>query len=214
MVIGAIYRSIMAFDMAQEHAEQGLDLALKTGSHFWRYNITGLLSQIYLDLNQLDQALELLNEVLDEKIRFDTIGERICWFARAQAALVQNDPQFALEISNGLIQKTANLKPGDIVSSLWLVKGAALRDLGRINEAEEVLLAGQANSHQRGELTMLFDFYVNLAQLYREAGRSPLAEEQVAQGQELLQQLAATVPGETLKSTYLDKASRRLRGSN
>ena len=210
VVLGIVYQAALASQIACDHLEQAQTLAREIHSQFWRHTATGFLAQVYLELGHPSRALACLQEELAPDTPAQTVGQRLCWLARAEVALDQEEPALALEIVERLIAGAANMDPGVVISVLWLARGDALRALGRPAEAEAVLQSGLENANRRGERSLCWRFQASLARLYRDTARPERAAEEVAGGLALIESIAATIPEETLRDNFQRQAEKRL----
>jgi len=213
VALGIVYQAALAFQMACDHLEQAQNLAREIRSQFWRHMTTGYLAQVYRELGQPARALDCLQEELAPHMPAQTIGQRLCWLARAEVALEQEEPALALEIVERLIAEAANMGSGVVISVLWLVRGDALHALGRVDEAETVLQEGKENARLRGERSLCWRFQASLARFYRDTARPERAGQEVEAGLALVENIAATIPEETLRDNFLSQAEKRLKSN-
>jgi DNA-binding CsgD family transcriptional regulator len=126
------------------------------------------------------------------------------WCARAELALAQNDPSQALQIIEQLMTSAANTGEGRDILRLARLRGEALTALNRANEAEEVLQRSRKAAQQRGALPLLWRMHLALGKCYQAQHRYEAAEESFLAARDLIEQLAANVPGEPLRSDFLE----------
>jgi tetratricopeptide (TPR) repeat protein len=140
----------------------------------------------------------------------DTLGKRYCWVRRAELALAQDDPALALEITERLIASAPGMSAGRVITYLWKLKGEALAVMGSTDEAESSLRAAIENAQATEERFLLWRVHASLAPLYRTMGHQEAAEKEFSRARALIEELAATVPDEALKSSFLKGAYKTL----
>ena len=201
---GTLYRDLLALPQARQHLERGLHLANETCSSHWIHTATGHLTSTYVLANALPQAENTLEATLTPTTAAQTLGQRLMWCARAELALAQNDPSQALQIIEQLMTSAANTGEGRDILRLARLRGEALTALNRANEAEEVLQRSRKAAQQRGALPLLWRMHLALGKCYQAQHRYEAAEESFLAARDLIEQLAANVPGEPLRSDFLE----------
>jgi len=204
--IGVIYLAMLAPEKALPYFEDGLELGRRTRSHFWLYNHSAYLAQANIDLENYDEAAACLEQILEHEIHLDTVGERLSWLSRANLALAQADASRGLRIINELIETSANMAEGTVISLLWLARGQALTSLGQRAEAKSTLREGLAHTLERGERALTWRFNAGLAQLYQLEGRDTEANEQQELGTAMINELAGFIPEVDLREQYVERA--------
>jgi len=204
--LGVLYLDLLALPEAQQHLEEALALAQETGSWNWIRIVTGFSARLSLLEGMRTQAEAMLNAALALDAPFQTIGQRLVWDARATLALACNNPGLALDIVDRLIASAANLSGEQIIPHLWKARGEALAALGRRTEAEAVLLAAQASAQAQGLRPLLWRITVVLGNLYQAQARREVAEEAFATARTIIEELAAALSDEALRTTFLSSA--------
>jgi predicted ATPase/DNA-binding CsgD family transcriptional regulator len=208
--VGALYFDLLALPEAQQHLEQALALAQEIGSWNWIRIVTGFLARLVLLQGDFARAESLLNAALASDAPSQTIGQRIIWDARAALALAGNNPPLALDIIDRLIATSANLSSKQVIPHLWKARGETLAALGRGVEAEAALQAAQATAQAQGLKPLLWRIALALGHLYHAQARKAESEQAFATAQTLIEELAASLPDEALRETFLSSALRRL----
>jgi DNA-binding SARP family transcriptional activator/tetratricopeptide (TPR) repeat protein len=196
--LGVVYNELFQPKMALRELEPALALAEVLQSRYWVNHVTGALTQSYILLDDLQEALRCLDGVITEWTPMDTAGKRYCWARRAELALAMNEASLALNITERLINTAAGLTPGVTISFLWLVKGEALASLGRLEEARAMLVDGRDHAKEAHEQFLLWRFHAALADLNRAMGEDIAAAEELAAGRTLIEKIAAGVVDEGL----------------
>jgi DNA-binding CsgD family transcriptional regulator len=138
------------------------------------------------------------------------MGQRLVWAARAELALARGEAGMALAISERLIASAVNLSEERVVPRLWKLRGEALAALGRPEEAETTLRAGQAAAYVQGLRAWRWRIGVALGKLYQSQGRREEAEQAFSTARALIEELAANVPDEHLRAYFLSQATAML----
>ncbi len=204
--LGRLYLSLLVVDEAREHFQEAARLAHEIGSQYWiRVSRAGLATSVLLS-DDLEEAKATLDAAIQPDTPARTAGQRSCWLVRAKIALAADRPERALQIAGNLIKSEPNLRPGQVVTNLWLLCGDALAALGQAEEAQRLYLAGSENGRARGERSLLWSFQISLGRLYQTIGRTQEAEKAFADALSLVETLADTVPDRALRESFLRRA--------
>jgi DNA-binding CsgD family transcriptional regulator len=154
----------------------------------------------------------VLDEVLGPDAATRTLGERLCWCARAELALARDEPARALSIVDRLLADAVTSEgPGErTIPHLGVVRGRALMALRRPAEAEVALLSAEAGAFSREARPLLRRIQALLGRLYRAQGRRADAERVSGAAWALVEAQAAAVPDAALHETFLRQATAML----
>ena len=203
--LGRLFLELQDKQQAREHFREAVRLAHDVGSQYWiRVSRAGLATTFLSD--DLDEMAAILDAAIEPDTPSRTAGERSCWVARAKFALAGGRPERALEIADNLIASEPNLRPGQVVTNLWLLRGDILAALGRTAEAEHHFLAGIENGRARGERSLLWLLQMSLGRIYRATGRPAEAVKLTSEALALVDALADTVPERALRENFLNQA--------
>ncbi|HEX6777706.1 MAG TPA: AAA family ATPase [Ktedonobacterales bacterium] len=205
--LGAILLDLLALEQAREVLEQGWKLATAIGSRHWIGCIAGLLTTTYLAQGSLTQAEAVLAEVLPSGTPFQTMGQRAAWCGRAELALAQHRPEEALHIAETLTASTPNVSEERKPVRVARLLGAALAVLQQSEEAGAVLSSAYRLAKEQGWRSLFWRLGIDLGQLYRSERRHAEAEQCFAQARSEVESLAAGVPDDLLRATFLERAS-------
>lgn len=208
--VGVLFLDLLALPEARRHLEQALALAQEIGSWNWVRIVSGFFARLLLLQGDLIRAETLLNAALAQDAPSQTIGQRIVWDARAALALAGKKPALALDIIDRLIATAANLSGEQVIPHLWKARGDALAALGRGAEAEAALLAAQAAAQERGLRPLLWRIALALGDLYHAQARREASEQAFARARTTIGELAASLPDEPMRATFLSSALRHL----
>jgi DNA-binding CsgD family transcriptional regulator len=204
--LGALYLDLLALSEAQQHLEQALALAQEVGSWNWIRIISGFLAPVYLLQHDQASADSILTAALEPDAAMQTLGQRLVWVARADMALARGDPGLALDITEGLIASAANLSNERIIPHLWKLRAEVLAVLGRVAEAEGELRAAQEAAHAQGLRPLLWRISLTQGKLAHAQRRYEEADRRFAEALEMLEDLASSLPDETLQQHFLQHA--------
>src|SRR5713226_8021007 len=205
-VLGALYLDLLALSEAQQHLEQALALAQEVGSRYWTRIASGFLALVSLAQHDVTRAESLLNAALGPDDPTQTVGQRIVWYARAELALARNDPPLALHITDQLLSSAVGLSSESSIPRLSKLRGEALTKLKQGAEAETILQNARATALKQGLRPLLWRISLTQGKLAHSQRRYEEAERRFAEAQEMLEDLASTLPDETLQHHFLQHA--------
>lgn len=208
--LGIVYCDLMAAEKALHHSQKALNLSKEIRSQYWIYVTTGTLAKAYLLMDDPAQGIACLDTVLTPQTPMDSFAKRYCWARRAELALIQGETAAAQEIIDRLMTSIPGLSPGIVISSLWRLRAEVLTTVGRVEEAEFLLRNASENAQALGEPCQLWRIHTSLGRLYLVANRHDKAEEEFSAAGELIDGLAATIPDEVLKDSFLQRARNKL----
>jgi adenylate cyclase len=201
--LGVLYLELFDLDEAQQHLEKALKQAEALQSQHWINQATGALTKIYLLQDDISQAKNTLKKVISPQTPMDTMYKRYCWIRRAELALVQGDPNLALEITDRLIDSAPSTPSGCIITYLWKLKGEVLAALGRLEEASSWLCVAIENAQGNGERYLLWQIHASLGKVYKNMNCLTSCEKELSMSGALLEALAATLQDEELKHIFM-----------
>jgi class 3 adenylate cyclase/DNA-binding CsgD family transcriptional regulator len=209
-VLGALYLDMLALTEAQQHLEQALVLAQEIGSWFWTRNSSALLASVCIGLNDLAQAEALLAAAPASDAPPQTQAQRLIWYARAQHALAQGEPDRVLAITEQLFSSAAHVAGEQSIPHLSQLRGKALTLLNRPAEAETALQAAHTAALTRSLRPLQWRIAIDLGNLYHAQRRDEEAKQAYAIAQELIEALAAPIPDIALRAHFLHLATALL----
>ena len=209
--LGLLYAELFVADQAQEQLEEALTVARELNSATMTHLACGELARAYLSLDDLKAAETCLETVISPQTPMDTLGKRYCWVRRAELALAEGDPALALEIVERLISTAPGIRPGDVISYLWMLKGEALAALGQTKEAEALMRAALENAGANQERFLLWRIHASLGRLYQALHQQEDADKEFSAAGEMIEQLATSIDVKELKDIFLQGANSALR---
>ena len=209
-VLGGIYNGLLAYPQAREHFEQALALAHEIGSLFWTRIATGYLASALISKGDLSQAERVLSTALDTQTPTQTQSQRLMWCARIELDLAKGKSERALEITDKLIASDPNTSEGRSILRVSKLRGEALLGLHRNEEAKVELETAQEIAASSGASPMLWRINVLLGNIFMDQGDHEEAEKTYTTARTLIEELAATLPDETLRDNFLHKAMASL----
>ena len=209
-VLGGIYNGLLAYPQACEHFEQALTLAHEIGSLFWTRIATGYLASALILKGDISQAERVLSAALDTQTPTQTMAQRLMWCAQVELALARGKPELALEITDQLIASDANTSEGRNILRVSKLRGQALLALHRTAEAKVELEAAKEIAASLGASPMSWRISVLLGNFYKVQRDHDEVEKAYSTARTLIEELAATLPDETLRDNFLHKAMASL----
>ena len=208
--LGNCYVELFALEQAREHHEESLNLAETLHSATMINLCGGSLANAYLMSDDLRSAQVCLERMISPETPMDTVSKRYCWIRRAELALAKDDPPLALDITDRLIASAPGISPGRVITYLWKLKGDALAMMGQTEQACLLYHAAIENAEATGERFLLWRLHAGLGQLYRAVGHLEVAEKEYSTARSLIDELATSVPDETLKDGFRQGTDRVL----
>jgi DNA-binding CsgD family transcriptional regulator len=204
--LGALYLDLLALSEAQQHLEQALALAQEIGSWNWIRIISGFLAPAYLLQHNQASADSILTAALPPDAAMQTLGQRLVWTARADLALARNDPHVALHITDQLLASALGLSSETSIPRLAKLRGEALTKLKQTAEAETMLQQARATALKHGLRPLLWRIDLTLGKLAHAQRRYEEAERRFAEALETIEDLASSLPEQTLHQHFLQHA--------
>lgn len=209
-ILGRLYLDLFAIPEAGEHLRQSLELARTAGAPIHTRLATSYLAYVHLANGELPRALGTLDQTLTSSRPGATVIERKCWATRASVALGSGDFELALEIADDLLRTTLNQNMGGVIPLYGRLRGEALTQLNRYDEAEEQLLAARNTAIASGYLPVVWRLNATLGRLYRAWDRPFDADEWFGRARSLVDDLAQSIPEEPLRGVFLSQAANRI----
>ena len=204
--LGAVYLDVLELSEAQQHLEQALALAQEVGSQYWTRIACGYLAFVFLAQHDVTRAESLLNAALGADDPTQTSGQRLVWYARAELALVRNDPQRTLHITDQLLATAIGLRSESDLPHIAKLRAEVLIKLKQAAEAETLLQQARAVALERGLRPLLWRFDLTLGKLAHSQRRYEEAERRFTDTQETLEELASGLADEALQQHFLQQA--------
>jgi DNA-binding CsgD family transcriptional regulator len=131
----------------------------------------------------------------------------LIWYARAQLALAQGKLDRVLTITEQLFASSANVSDEQSLPHLAQLHGKALTRLKQLAEAETALQAAHTGAMTRGLRPLLWRIAIDLGKLYQTQRRDEEAEQAFATARELIEDLAAPIPDQSLREHFQQQAA-------
>lgn len=207
-ILGAIYYDLLALPLARQYLERGLVLGQETGSLHWQRVAAGFLASTLIDLHDLSAAEAVLKNALPADSPTHSIGQRLCWCARVELALAQNDPTLALELIDRMTISAPNvidpLAPNII--RLALLRGEALQQLDRMDEAQKCFNAALAVATEQGNRSLVWRIHLARGKFHQAQAHRSDAEREYLAARSLVDELAVNIADESLRDNFLQAA--------
>ncbi|MCB8984499.1 MAG: DUF2791 family P-loop domain-containing protein [Ardenticatenaceae bacterium] len=203
---GFYYIELLALTRAQNHLEAGLTLSKQIGSTFFSWMGGGWLASIYILQGQLEAAETLLAELPQEWIpTLYTLR-----LAGVELALAQQDATRMLQLLDDLLSLLPVLENARIMipflGPVWILHSQALLLLGRLDEAEQVLLQAVELYTKHGIAPGLWRNYIALGKIYLADARTEQAREMFTLARTQITTLGLTLDEEDLRENFLRRA--------
>jgi DNA-binding CsgD family transcriptional regulator len=205
-----LHLDLLALTDAREHAAHALHLAAEIGSPIWVHVASAFLASAAVAQGELTLAADVLDQALGADDRVQTMGQRLCWYARAELALAHRDPGLALKIAHRLAEPPENTQVVLLAPRLDRLRADALAALGRLDEAQVALLEGRRAADVSGERSHSWRISAALQRVLARQHRTNEADEAFAQASQTIADLTEAVPEGRLRETFLREALKRL----
>jgi DNA-binding CsgD family transcriptional regulator/tetratricopeptide (TPR) repeat protein len=200
-------------EQALFHVEAGLKVARALGSAFWIANLVDIQMQAYVLQGQPKLAEAALQEMRSEAERPRLLAERALLLAWAELALLQQQPELALQRCEQLLS-TAPQRAGEteahVIPRLWKCRGEALWALGRDEEAIQVLEEARRGAKLQQYLPLLWQIERSLGRAYQRQGRQEEARQAFASVRQGIALLSESIEDPMLQEHFEQAASATL----
>ncbi|MHB8735807.1 MAG: helix-turn-helix transcriptional regulator, partial [Terriglobales bacterium] len=199
---------LLALPLATRHLDAALALAQRLGSRHYLEGTIAVIVRMHLAGNAVAQAAAALHEHFPSDFPLQTFQQRQLWLAKAELALAEGDATRALTIADQLIETAPNIAAlvGRGIPRIDRVRGEALMALGQHARAEETFRTAQETAREQGARPLLWRLHCSLGALYHKTRRQSLATREFAAAQQIIEELAATVPDDHTRGTFLRNA--------
>lgn len=217
-ILGVVAYDLLAPDEARGPLERAHAAALRLGSRTWTRWTAAPLARLLARQGEVARALEVLDAAAAparlgrEALRpgdedSPTLGERQILVARAEVALHAGDAGAALRITEERIA-AERAAPGFAAGPpplprLAVLRGRALAALGRLPEAEAALRAARAEAHALDATPLRWRVDAALGHVLRRLGRRLDARRSFDDARRTVEELAARVPDDALRTAFL-----------
>jgi len=196
---------MLAPEQSLSHVEAGLKVARALGSAFWITNLIDVQMQAYAALGQPKLAEAALQEVRSGAENPRLLAERSLLLAWAELALVQQQPDLALQRCEQLLS-TAPQRAGEteahVIPRLWKCQGEALSALGRDQEAIQVLEEARRGAKLQQYLPLLWQIERSLGRVYQRQRRLGEALPLFASARQGIVTLAESIEDQALREHF------------
>ena len=213
-LLGAMCLDLLAVDTAREQLEEAHAIARRLGSYVWiRWTAAPLAvarartADVPGALEVLDSAIKLEASSVVRRADSDqlTLGERRLWLARAEVALVRQEPTEALAIAERRLATERAANPASTlgVPRLSIIRGEALRALGKYTEAADAFDVAHAEATAQGARPMLWRVQAGRGQLHRIQRQRLEARRAFDSARAIAEELAIRIPDEQLRKAFI-----------
>jgi tetratricopeptide (TPR) repeat protein/DNA-binding CsgD family transcriptional regulator len=205
--LGALYVDVFAPERARPLLERALALARELGSSVWVPYAAARLALAYTRERDFSQAAAILDAELGADTPTESATERQLWSARAELLLARGAPSEALVIIEKL---AATLAAGKVAPRLWILRGNALTLLRSFDEAEPFLVQAVGACRASDLRSQEWRAHAAYARLLRRLGRRDEADREIQVARAAVQELAAEITDESLRTTFAERALERV----
>jgi len=201
-ILGSIYLDLLAYDLARPHLEEAATLGREGGSLHFLHVTAGALAELEIATGARERAASMLAPFAAD-LPMSTVAQRRIWLARVRLMLAEGDATGALVALDQLFQTAPNMSGrADIPWLAWL-EGNALLALREHDRAEAALQAARDGAATRGMQGLLWRIHATLASVHQALGRARQREEALANARASIEQIAASLPDDELRSAFV-----------
>jgi len=208
--LGWVRMALLDLDQALVEMEQALTTARLSGSRFWIITAASGLAIMRTAAGELGHAEAILNGVPVSDKPGISAGGRLRWFALAELALAQGDPDRALSIVEDLEVTRARPSPDNGIPTLMKLHGDSLARLGRVKEAEQKYLAARDAARLFEFRPLLWRIEAALHELFNETGRSEDARSALERARAAQDAIAGSIADAAVREQFLERARAAL----
>ena len=205
--LGALYVDVLAPERARPLLERALGLARELGSSVWVPYATARLALAYTRQREFSKAAAVLGAELGADTPAVSATERQLWSARAELLLARGAPSEAQVIIEKL---AATLASGKIAPRVWILRADALTLLRSFAEAEQFLVQAVEACRASDLRSQEWRAHAAYARLLRRLGRRDEADREIRLARASVQELAAEMTDESVRTTFVERALERV----
>ena len=207
--LGDLHTDLMNWPTAIAHSGAAVQLALQVGSQNMHFVASGSLAGAQLDGGDLQAAWKTL-AVLKPDTAMISIGQRVCWGARAELALAEGDLTLGLEIVEELRMTAAQLPSDGVISVLWYHWARLLLAADQPQEAEVLLRQAAQSTEHFNERTLSWRIQRELGQSLHRQSKDSEAQAAIQTGKSIVSAIAATIEDDKLRESFSSRANTHL----
>jgi DNA-binding CsgD family transcriptional regulator len=206
-MMGWFYLDLLALEEAYHHNDRALFLSRQLQSTLFVQLASAALARTAIAQNNLKEAQAILDTVLETSTS-DTsrFFRRNCVSVRAELDLVRGDAGTALEQTDLLIASAPHQTSETVIPRLHKLRGEALIQLERFDEAKRALTAARDACQERSLLPLLWRIHLALGKLYQKQDRRKDADAQYSLARGIVQELADGLTDASLRQKFLTGA--------
>jgi DNA-binding CsgD family transcriptional regulator len=208
--IGGLFLDLLDAQHARFYLDWAMRDARAMGSRLWVLNTSAVLAAACLLAGDLDAGQAILDDARLPDVAQSCLGARNCWLVFADVCRQRGDAAQALRIIDGLFAAGPHLTEERAAPRLAHLRGEALAQLGRLEEAEAVLHAAVEGADALERPGHGWRARIALGQVLRARRRQREADAAFAEARATIEVLAATVPDEEVRKTFLTGATAML----
>jgi DNA-binding CsgD family transcriptional regulator len=199
-VLGLAFTELLVMPLARDHIEKAAELASDSGGSYWVRAMAVPLARVRLWQGEAGLAAQVLDNAFGAETGSDaaSLSEYGCRWLRAELALSAGDPAGALDITSSLLNSGKRIPGSSMFYDVWRVHAEALAAVGRVGDAEAVLIAERDLATRKGALTQLWHIYQALGQFYARYGSREDADRAFSEARTVIGEIAANLPDEPL----------------
>lgn len=206
----ALYLDLLDPRQSRSYAVRAVDDSRAMRSRLWLLTTSAVLASACLHDRDPDVAQAVLDAADLLEISQACQGGRSCWLVFAELCLARGDAAEALRIIDELMATDPHLTSQHDAPRLARLRGEALTNLGRLDEAEIALRAAIDGAVALGRSPLVWRAQLALGRALRARRRQADADAAFAAARETTDRLAATVSNPEIRQRFLTNVSALL----
>jgi DNA-binding NarL/FixJ family response regulator len=201
--LGHIYHLMFQPDLALQHLELGLPLALELASAWWIGNITAVMALACLLKQDVSQAAAILQRMMKRDQPARSLPERRMKWVWAKVALAEGRPQETLQFADELIESAPGTDKSQFIPALLKLKADALITLRQTETAQQVLENALRGAEQRNARPLLWEIHAALGRLHQRQKEKDVANLEFSAARDIAQAMANTIEDLAMRADFL-----------
>jgi DNA-binding CsgD family transcriptional regulator len=212
-ILGNVWLDLGQRHRGLEHLQSAAAITSTMQSGVWGGLVNGGIASALILTGDIAGAAALLDAAMTDDLPMAMQGQRALWTARIELLLETGQPDGALELIDRMYANARNLTHEGQIPRLAILKSRSLARRGEHDDATSLLRSALAWSEGQGALPQELGVQTALATLLAATGDLIAAGRHAAAAQHLIDRIAADIPDDETRQTYVRTATAALPSS-